>query len=747
MTHRDLTLSFLALALTATLLAPAAMGSDKPGHSQHGSAFDSGMRQKPWRMAGIGTAHFPVTTQIPEVQEWFDQGNALLHSFWFEEAERSFRWALKLDPDSAMAYWGLARTGLNWFARGPVDTPEFQRYMDFLKEAIRRKGSVTPRERLYIEAWELAFTGPVEERQRTLIAKLQQLVLKFPDDIEAKSLLALFSIGEGSALGTELVLQQVLAQQPDHPGAHHYRIHNWDGIASEQAIESCRRYGVIAPNVGHSNHMPGHIYSKIGMWKEAARSMDAATRVELRYMNERLALPFESWNFAHNRNYLCHIQEQLGMPEASIRGARDLLAAPRDPERNKDDNYNAFDQGLIALVRALVKFERWEEILKPEAIPWRDLDSDKNTRAWAETLAYIGQGRVVDAKFRLGEWKSSLRDQAAKDKDQGDGGAYGPQTGRVNAAAGLLKVAEGDLVAGTALLGEAAERERALREADKYENDPPIDAWPVTRILGDIYLAHGDLRLAIEAYDKALELEPNDAFSLSGLARAHFAAGEREQAENYYGRLLYVWSDAEPGLVWRQTADGLGLTAPSAKSTPAEERPYSPETLSALGSLDWEPYAAPKLDGRDSDGNRVRLEDFRGKNVLLLFYLGEECVHCVEQLIAINGRESDWELANTVVLAMSSASPEKNKKSEKLGKLPLRLLSDRDHENARRFASYDDFENIELHSTILIDTQGRVRWKRTGGEPFKDVDFLIKTVAQMNSPPGSTDKSARSDTP
>ncbi len=78
--------------------------------------------------------------------------------------------------------------------------------------------------------------------------------------------------------------------------------------------------------------------------------MDTATRVELRYMNERMALPFETWNFAHNRNYLCYIQEQLGMRQAALQGARDLLSAPRDPKANTDTNYGAFEQGMLALV-------------------------------------------------------------------------------------------------------------------------------------------------------------------------------------------------------------------------------------------------------------------------------------------------------------------------------------------------------------------------------------------------------------
>jgi hypothetical protein len=157
------------------------------------------MRQRPWHMEGIGKTHFPITTKVPEEQEWFDQGNTLLHSFWFEEAERSFRWTLKLDPDCAMAYWGLARKGLTLYT---------------------------------------AFTGPVEEREKQLVRGLQQLSLKHPQDIEAKSVFALFSIWLGNALGTELVLQQVFAKEPDHPGAHHYQIHNWDGVATVKQMNA-----------------------------------------------------------------------------------------------------------------------------------------------------------------------------------------------------------------------------------------------------------------------------------------------------------------------------------------------------------------------------------------------------------------------------------------------------------------------------------------------------------------------------
>ena len=133
-----LTYAIVSAFAGAVLAQPADIY--KQGHSHQGDAYDVGPRQKPWPIAGIGTAHFPITTKNPEVQHWFDQGNALLHSFWYYEAERAFRWCLKLEPENAMAYWGLARA-----------SEDSKRAADFLAEAIKRKGKVTERERLYIE--------------------------------------------------------------------------------------------------------------------------------------------------------------------------------------------------------------------------------------------------------------------------------------------------------------------------------------------------------------------------------------------------------------------------------------------------------------------------------------------------------------------------------------------------------------------------------------------------------------------
>jgi peroxiredoxin len=135
----------------------------------------------------------------------------------------------------------------------------------------------------------------------------------------------------------------------------------------------------------------------------------------------------------------------------------------------------------------------------------------------------------------------------------------------------------------------------------------------------------------------------------------------------------------------------------------------------------------------DSTGKRATLEEYRGKNVILVFYLGHDCPHCVRQLHDIAGKKGEWERLDTAVVALSSASPEKNAESLKTsGELPIRLLSDDRHQNARRFLSYDDFEEMEIHSTILIDKKGRVHWARSGGEPFTDMAFLVKQLERMN---------------
>ena len=710
--------------LTALAVGLHAQEESQPGewgHSHLGSAYDTGMRTRPWKMEGIGNAPFPITTNVPEVQEWFNQGNALLHSFWFEEAERSFRWCAKLDPECAMAYLGMARTGINWFntSGGGKDG---ERCKEFLRKAVELKWKCTDRERMYIEAYENAYLTPdVRNRQGRLMDGLRGIIAQHPDDIEARAILGMYMIRGNPGTETDQMLRDVFAANPDHPGAHHYTIHAWDTREPINALVSCQRYGDAVPNIGHANHMPGHVYSKIGMWKEAARSMDAATRVELRYMQERMALPFETWNFAHNRNYLCFIQEHLGQADAAIQGAWDLIRAPMDPDYNSDNHYEAQQQGMIALARALVRFERWDEILSGTGFPEREVKRYEDIVQYAQVHAHIGKGDLATAQTLYEEFKKGA--------------------GRSNAAKlqylemeGKLAAARGDAAGASSAFEEALKLERQLRKNGSYTNDPPNMPYPIAVQVGHYRLSQKNPRSALEAYREALEQLPGCAAAYAGLAQAYAMLGMKDDARAEYGKALYVLAEADEDIPDLVRLKELGLEAPPVADVPAPERPYTQTTLEHLGPLNWSPFIAPELRALNSQGQTVDLRDYRGKNVILVFYLSDECVHCMEQLQAISAKQAELDAQNTVVLAISSATPQANADSMELGKLPFTLLSDTpDHQNARRYASYDDFEEMELHSTILIDAEGRIHWKRTGGDPFMNVDFLIDELKRIRT--------------
>ena len=654
------------------------------------------------------------------MQEWFNQGNALLQSFWFEEAERSFRWCLKLEPNNAMAYWGLAQCGMNWFSIGSFGE---KRFIAFLKEAVLRKDFVTERERLYIEAWDAAYKLIGPEARNTMIRRLQTLCLKYPEDNEAKVQLAFYNIDQGSALANEALIQQVLRSSPNHPGAHHARIHNWDGMNGAAAVASCEKYGKVAPNIGHSRHMPGHIYSKIGMWHEAAIAMDSATRVELRYMNERLALPFETWNYAHNRDYLSYIQEQLGMGTASLQGSLDVWNAPTDPQATGKDSR---DWLIGPMLRCLIKFERWNVILDGTTLPRVESGDAVIEVKCSEALALICNSKISDARARLAEAKELLKKNYPDEKAQAD------HTSLVmTVTESRLKIIDGDRAGAILALKAAADKETKQREKEEYANDPAREPWPIVRILGDVYYQGGEYAQAIACYTEGLSQELNDGWCLAGLSLAHHALAQMELSRSFAARMLAVWQNADSDLKIRADVLKLHPNLQPQAVTLKPERTYRPESLAKLGPSNWEPFSAPLLKCRGTDGKPVSLQDFRGKNVLLIFFLNDQCVHCVEQLQVINKRMTELLATNTEVVAVCSTTPELLKSSSALAPFQVKLLSDTNHENARRFSSYDDFENMELHSTILIDAQGRVRWKRTGGDPFSDVDFLLREIRRI----------------
>ncbi len=683
--------------------------------------MEGGPYEKPWKMEGIGKAHFPVTSSHPDVQRWFDQGVALKHSFWWFEAKRSFRWCLKLDPEFAMGYWALATL--------PGVPPELQR--ELLREASKRKDGVSERERLYIEAWaerSRPLPPDADEGERTrktaeFSRSLENIILAYPDDVEAKALYWGEATGRYAA---ELVLQQILEAEPDHPGAHHYRIHNYRDRRSEHILDSSRRLPGITTKSGHTRHMPGHAFSGIGMWHSALIEMDAANRVELAYQRDHNMMPFDSWNYVHNRTYLSYLQGQLGMPEAAIRGAKDLLAAPAI-EKPSWTRRSPQENGVLTLLLALVKFERWEEILALDWLPGKDDIALKVPRKHAETLAHLGLGDRHAAE-RSAEEHIDLAKEIAENREPRQ--SHEVQALEIRA---LLLLAGGKTLEGLTALGEAADREGKQRERI---NDPPRHPRVLYNVLGKVYLENGSPALAVRAFEKALEIVPNDGFAWAGLVEAHVALGQREEAQEAYSRLLFVWSDAEPGLAEleraKAAAQKLGLTQEPKTAGKREQRPYSSVSQQHLGSDRWLPNPVPDVDFVDGDGKAVHLRSYRGKNVVLVFHPGGECAACSKQLKQFAGRGEDLDNSETALVFVSNGKTADL--AETLGEAAREagILVDRDLTAAKSFKAYDDFEEKPIPATVLIDKEGRVYWARASHEPFGNFDFLMEQIRYLN---------------
>jgi peroxiredoxin/tetratricopeptide (TPR) repeat protein len=704
-----------ALAAQAETSGDRAKARHLEGHSKLGEAFDEGPREKPSKIAGIGSTNFPITTKNPEAQMWFNQGHTLLHSFWYYEGERSFRWASKLDPDAPMPYWGLMRA-----AGGGA------RAKSFWKEADKRKAHASQRERDYIEAWSHQYSddAPSGGDRRAFTRALERLVMTYPDDVEAKAVLGNETMGR-ERVGTEALMQQVLKSDSNHPGAHHYRIHNWDDEDGAFALDSLKKYGTIAPGIGHALHMPGHIYAGIGMFHESAISLDSATRAEINYMGRQMVFPYNTWNYAHNRNYLSYVQEQLGLPSEAIRGARELLAMPLDPKLNDQTRYSPHWQGVSALTRALVKFEKWDEILKDGSIPWGTSIRDKMSRPYAEALAHIGKGDLAEARKAI-KTHTDMKAEVEKPENRSFRRQFEVQDLELRAAFAAMR---GEAIEAISLLSQGAPKEIELRQ--EYD-DPPYYPNILWTKLGALYLANDAPKLAVEAFDLALKAVPNDPFALAGLTAARHTLNDQKAAAEAYGRLRFVWSDAEPGNRWLDKARSLGLKSEPIELSPGPQRNYRRTTLDHLGSAIWQPFTAPQLTVTDPTGKRLTLEQFRGRNVILVFYLGQGCAHCVTQVKELADRSADWAAQDTDVITVSQDTPEMNAKSQQTSPLKLTLASDEKYANAHRFKSFDDFEELPFHSTILIDKDGRVHWARHGGGPFTDYKFLLAQLQRMN---------------
>lgn len=709
------------------------------GHSLHGEAFNEGPRQAAYLMQGTGRVHFPVTTANADARRFIEQGVGQLHGFWYFEAERSFRQAAALDPDCAIAYWGMAMANVN----------NEKRARAFIDEADKRKKQASDRERLFIAALHAYYHAP-EEKHKTrghdYAKALERLIYKFPDDIEAKAWLALQLWKNAtkdepirSHLAVDALLEEVFAVEPNHP-AHHYRIHLWDREKADKALASAAACGPAAPGIAHMWHMPGHIYSKLHRYADAAWQQEASARVDHAHMMRDRVMPDQIHNFAHNNEWLIRNLNHLGRVRDAVDLARNMIELPRHPDYNVLSKRGSASLGRQRLFETLDRYELDDQLIALCDTPYL---APTNLRAeQARRLLYLGR-----AAFRQGDADAlaNHRDElkklakakpAAKQNDDDKTGdseedAEKKETGKgPDAETKTIQRYVDELTAYQSAL--AGDFDAALAALKKVKPLDPMHLARVQAMAG----RHDDAAKTLRNHIRA---NPNEVQPLAQLIAILHTAGKADEARKAFDDLRKIAAHADLNTPAPPLARLAPIAAdlniePLASRTPTPAPDLGPRPpLDTLGPFRWQPSPAPDFQLQNAAGQTRTLSDFRGRPTILIFYLGQGCLHCTEQLQAFAPRATDFRDAGIDLLAISTdALPKLRESLQTYGEsFPIPLLSDATLDTFRAFRGFDDFENQPLHATILLDPAGRIRWQDISHQPFMNIDFLLKESQRL----------------
>ena len=755
------------------------------GHSAHGEAFDEGPRQRAYLMKGMPKINFAVTTKKPKCQAFFNQGLGQLHGFWNLEAERSFRQAAVIDPTCAMTYWGMAR----------ANSGNEKRAKGFIAEAVKRKGSASPREVKHVEALAKYLNTPKEkkvERAEAYAKALEEILYEFPDDLETRALLALqFWVNSRNGVkiqsheAVDGLLQPIFQANPMHP-AHHYRIHLWDYKRAARAVDSAAVCGQTAPGIAHMWHMSGHIYSKLKRYHDATRSQEASARIDHAYMRRDRVMPDQIHNYAHNNEWLCRNLATIGRAGEAVALARNMISLPRHPKYNTlaKRGGSAF-HGHRRLLSALEQFEMWEELAY--LCESGELEALEDINESRRRLQLLGVAHFKNGDFEKGEevivsirpmLESKLppkpKSPAAASKKKPEASKVKPDDQNATVAqskkpeASNEKKKKPDSKEVAAAKQKAAERKKKEADEKKRINfaknalaelkvhqllaqgkkDEAKEAIAAAKSMNKVrraqaYLSVGQKEEAAKIASGLVAKPPQSALPAAQAAYLFDSSGKTKEADKAFGQLRELGQavDLSAPVFARLSpiAERLGLPEdwrPKLKPNPDDPPGHPFPNLDALGPFRWKPAPASPWKLPDSTGKRISLADYQGRPVVVVFYLGFGCLHCVEQLQALVPKVDAFREAGLEIVAISTESkPELTKALaayEKEGDaIPFPIVADSKLATFRAYRAYDDFEKVPLHGTFLVDVSGDVRWQDVSHEPFTKIDFLLKEAKRL----------------
>jgi hypothetical protein len=481
----------------------------------------------------LGKVNFE-TTCAPAAQKLFNQGMLYQHSFWYRASNRSFEEALKADPQCAMAHWGIALS-LLYNPHAPPPPANLPLGLAAIQKA-KALNAKTERERDYIDALGAMYVDYDKLDHRTRVQnylKAQERVAqKYPKDIEAQIAYAITlnvaALPTDKSYANQLkgaaLLEPIYKQQPQHPGVAHYLIHLYDYPAiAQKGLNAAKRYAQIAPSAPHAQHMPSHIFTRVGHWKDSITANAESARVA--------KLDGEQHDQAHGMDYLVYAHLQL---------AQDKKAAAIVDEMNaidfKIDRF-AGPYGVAASnARYVVERGDWQAaaVLQPRQTKY--LYADAVTH-FARALGAARSGNTAAAKAdveRLGELSAKLKE--AKD-------AYWSEIVAVQqqVATAWVLHAEGKYDEALGVLSAAADAE------DKTEKHPvtPGPLAPARELYGAMLLDRDMTKEALTAYEAVLAKEPNRLATYVGAAKAATKLGNRQKAKQYTAKVMALTKDAD----------------------------------------------------------------------------------------------------------------------------------------------------------------------------------------------------------
>ncbi|MGH9641560.1 MAG: hypothetical protein ACRD3Q_03975 [Terriglobales bacterium] len=527
-------ISFLALVIAACLALCVALGS-LPARADEGHDHHDMMESQ------LGTVHFPISC-TPEAQKTFEKGVALLHSFWYEEAEKTFTEAGKQDPKCAMAHWGVAMSLWHQLWDWPKEGT-LKRGAEELKAAEEPEAK-TERERDYIAAAAAFYTHtgkrpstgkPVdsaesdhEARAQAYSAAMEKVYTRYPDDHEAAAFYALSLLASEPDNDTTFanrkkaaaILEKLFAIEPDHPGIAHYLIHTYDKPQLAQlGLPAARRYAAIAPASPHALHMPSHIFERVGDWPDDIKSnlaSIAATR-----KTAAMHMGGEAHQF-HAMDFLIYAYLQSGREDEAAKWIEEVKTMPA--MKMGDMDMRAFAAAKFPAMYAL-ELHRWADAAKLEVVA----DSTPDNKAytyWARAIGAARSGDVPGARKDVAEIETIRKEQLAKNRK------YSAEYTEMveNEASAWLMHGEGRDDEAVALLRKVADHEDAVGEEQT--------SIPAREMLADILLEMHKPELALAEYQEDLKFNPKRFNGLYGAAQAAEMAGKAPQASEYYALLV-----------------------------------------------------------------------------------------------------------------------------------------------------------------------------------------------------------------